>query len=235
MHSTWVGILLLSGCAEVAAVAQAPAPVIESKSTTFAKEKATLRFATELGAHVGIANLPRQTSRKFSFQLPKGTEELHISSCHREVSFWRPAENLVWNYIPATAFTAPEPVEYSGNCMLSFTAITNKGKTLRGLVAFSGDETATAKIFCNEQNGFDAAGFYLCQARESQIQALAFSQQMHATWKDGCAPLRSQDNRSFVLNLSAGLCVYAFQSFDRSQWFRLQTFGYSIVSLPDYE
>jgi len=239
--------LLLTACAGTAqGQSPTPAPGLLPQPAFPLVERASLRFSTETlnvaSSHTGVATLKRQTSRKFTFQLPKGTQELYLSTCHRELPFWKPAEAFVYNYVPALALTANEPLEYAGNCMLVATAITQRGKVLRALVSFSGDETAKARVYCDSENGVEATGHFLCQARgpssagsTGSVQALVFDKQMHATWKDSCAPLRTKDNKGFVLELAAGLCTYAFQSFDKSEWFRLTTYGYTQISLPDYE
>lgn len=231
-----VVFLLVAGCA--VARAQTVPPTLLTAPLAL-QERATLKFSAETGtvvsSHIGIATLKRQTSRRFTFQLPKETQELHLTTCHRELSFWKPSLALTWNYIPALALSAPEPVEYAGNCLLIATAITNRGKVLRGIVSFSGDENGKAKVYCDVENGIDAQGHFMCQGRAALSQALVFDKQMHATWKNNCGALRTNDNRGFSWELSPGLCTYAFLSFDKTESFRLTTYGYSSISLPDYE
>jgi hypothetical protein len=202
-------------------------------------EKASIRFETETlnvaSRHTGTATLKRQTSRKFTFKIPKNADSAYLQTCHRSASWYKPPEALTYNYVPALALFSPDPLEYAGNCLMTLTVITAEAKVQRAIVSFSGDETAPATVFCDTENSAKVSGHYLCQAHHNSVQAVIFDQPFHATWKDNCNPLSTKDNKGFALNLSPGLCVYAFQSFDKSKWFRLTTYGWTMENLPDYK
>jgi hypothetical protein len=220
--------ILFSGCATAA----------YSDPVTNPVERASMIIKTDSlgipGTYIGTATMKRQASRKFRFELPKNTLEFYVTTCHRELAFYKPASVVEWTYVPAMTL-AREELEMSGNCLITATAIKQDGKVVRGIISYSGDEDMQASVYCNNENNTKTNGHYLCQGRESLIQSIYFDEKVHANWKDKCPDLRSDDNQTFNYNIASGFCTYAFRSFDGKRRYRLTTYGYKQITQPDYE
>lgn len=92
-----------------------------------------------------------------------------------------------------------------------------------------------ASVQCNGQlNSF--TGVAVCQSRAGLIQFLDFEDEVIWSTKNDCPLWKTENNRSFQLELPKGVCVYRFKErAPRGHDFRITTIGYQKILIREVD
>lgn len=210
----WV-LFILTSCTEVDSLTKQEGVI-----------RTDLRFTVNDSNITGSGVVKRQTSYNIKIELPSKTKYLFITTCHREPEIVEnPPSPYTYKYTPVW------DVEFSSSCLFTVTALTDRAKPHYGVIDFTADETATAKVYCNGITYMSTSGASLCEARAGLIQMLRFDNKTGVFHKDYCPAPTSDDGIYFKYKIAAGLCIYRFKSVD-GKVHRHTTRGYT--ELPIY-
>lgn len=218
-HGSIVTILLILSIAITPGCSTVPGAVFPSEST----DRADLPFETDGIRYEGTALLQRRTSRKFKFIPPEDTQEMVVTTCHRETFY--PVKGVwEWTYAPRMW------LENWDSCLLSVTAATRSGRYRLAVIDFTSNETLPAKTTCNGQDFDGAGGASFCQARAGLVQLITFDKRVTGKGSERCNQPYSESGAStdwrWFVDVSPGLCVYAFTG-DGKSFHRWTTRGYT--------
>lgn len=192
-------------------------------------DMATLPFEIDGKKFVGTATVDRKSSLGFQFNLPAGTLQFTVASCHRELYIAKPLASIVKMPYSPVMF-----LENLRSCFVTATAITRNGETHVGLIELRQglEETLPATSKCNGET-VNAVGAHLCQAngKAGLIQRIEFeSDVVYSELTPGCSKLEvAPVGVAYEYRMSPGFCVYKFMDKQKRK-FRLTTFGYSTIS-----
>lgn len=203
-------IHLLDGC-----VAN-PATQPTTKSLT---DMADMGFTADGVRYTGTAVLQRRTNYVFKFDLPKDTERVWISTCHRRLPFYGPfGPTFEYRYV-AVAF-----LENWTLCLLKAEAITKTGAISFAVVDFTSNETMKARVYCNSAEG-DYVGASFCQAAAGYRQMVRFDEKVDIETDENCNPMLC-DGQYCYYKMSPGYCAYSIYGLTTKTRHRHSTRGF---------
>lgn len=187
-------IHLLGGC-----VAN-PATQPSTKSLT---DMADMGFTADGVKYTGTAVLQRRTNYVFKFDLPKDTERVWISTCHRRIPFYGPFQpQFEYRYIPQMY------LENWTLCFLKAEAITKTGQISFAVVDFTSNETMKVNVYCNGNTPQDFVGASFCQAAAGYRQMLRFDEKVDIETDENCNPITCDGSYCYY-KMSPGYCAYS--------------------------
>lgn len=216
-------------CLALLIISCATAPVIpvfaDSSVVTKRIGVADLQFSIDGVMYTGLATVSHKVPRTFKFNIPKETERLVITTCHRSQTFLNPKEGWYeWLYQPRFR------LEDSGFCLMFVETLTAKGVQKSAEIDFT-DATMNMAAFstCNGIGYNKTVGATMCQApvvNQGLMQLVQMPEAVDAISKDGCAPMKC-DNIWCYYVMTAGDCWYRMVGLKSKQAFRLVTRGYT--------
>lgn len=187
-------ILILSSC-----VAN-PATLPTTKSLT---DMADMSFSVDGMKYSGTAVLQRRSNYVFKFDLPKDTERVWISTCHRRLPFYGPFQSqFEYKYIPQMY------LENWTLCFLKAEAITKSGQISFAVADFTSNESMKANVYCNGNAPQDFVGASFCQAAAGYRQMLRFDEKVDIETDENCSPIVC-DGQYCYYKMSPGYCAYS--------------------------
>jgi hypothetical protein len=188
-------------------------------------DRASLRFTSNGDEHHGTAVIQRASRTVITFHLPRDTQELAISTCHREEFHRDPGETFRWAYVPTFG------LENWDTCLVRATAFLSSGRAERALIDWTSNETLPANISCNGVQTKAKNGASFCQSRAGLVQRVTFSENVSARTPERCnKPYNKRETETsweWFVDLSPGLCIYAFRTQEGNLLHRLTTYGYT--------
>jgi hypothetical protein len=204
----------------------APTPIATEPYDPNPVLAASMGFTAEGKAYKGTAVLPRSTSTKFKFLLPKDTYLLLIDTCRRE-KFDLNAGVKEYEYIYVPAMWK----ENKGACPLVATAITKSGESHLAVAEFDNltGTDMTASVMCNGEWINNITGSYLCQVRAGLPVTVQFKEETVSASQPPCAPEKDLGRgKEYDIETSKGLCSYGFMN-QKKETFRFLTRGYTSI------
>jgi len=209
--------LLLISCAT-------PAPIYISQAMgssldTF-KIPADLEFSIDGVAYKGLAVVPHKAYREFKFTLPKDTERLFITTCHRRVRIFSPTTN------PYVFVYQPRPlVENVGSCLMKVESLTKLGAIKSAVIDFTSEkENMEAYNTCDGVT-IKTVGATLCQSPAGLKQMIQLSEGSDVVAREGCNPMECTGIYCYYL-MNTGDCVYRAVGLKSGKVHRITTRGY---------
>jgi hypothetical protein len=215
--------LFLTSCASMVG---APTPRATEPYDPDPVLAASMEFTAESKPYKGVAVLPRRTSTKFKFTLPKDTHLFLIDTCRRERFELSPAlKEYEYIYIPAMW------KENTGVCPLVATAITKSGETHLAVSDFdnlTGRDIA-ASVMCNGEWVHNVVGSYLCQVRAGLPVSIQFKEETVSASQPPCTPEKDLGRgKEYDIDATKGFCSYGFMN-QKKETFRLLIRGYTSI------
>jgi len=183
---------------------------------------------------LGAMVVPQADYYKFKITARGDLDLFVLSTCHRVISLEEAGEGGIFGnkrkveikfYPQAGIEDEACPVVLEGYEL-------DKGRHSWGYVDFQEKKLQVlAKVRCNgEENIFK--GVSVCQSSEKTLQTITFEKDMFVDFKDGCAPAKTSDNRTFSITLSPKLCIYGFiEKEDKKAFHRLTTLGFEKIMM----
>jgi len=198
--------------------------------------EATIPIESEGVSFIGMARYPRQSSRHFTFRLPKGTQYALLSTCGRRQTFVSPPEVFKLHFIPNKA--EDSRWSRSDSCPLELLAIDAQGREHWAVVDIGDDSSLEARVDCGTDAPYKA-NFSTCQSGTGVIMVISFMQPVRpfsSSLLPSCpAPqpggkLSSDEGRVWEVALGSDLCVYGFMDPSYARH-RLTTRGWDDVGI----
>jgi hypothetical protein len=171
--------------------------------------------------YVGVATLPRQSSRTLVFRPRYQPRDFMIFTCGREHFIDNPTREIRYVYTPLWG------IERDGACPLFAVSISNEGKRETAVVDFNNGYSGKARVYCNG-NTIDANGAHLCQIRSGLFVGLRFDKSMVAEADTGCSEPIRKPFYEWEIQASSGHCSYLFAD-NPNNIFRLTVRGYDSI------
>lgn len=190
-----------------------------------AELKPQLPFSVDGVSYQGVATVQRKSSSKIAFVLPEKTELVVLSTCARQLEFWKPSgKSFEYIFIPAMY------VENIGSCPMSFIAVTGTGEWHRALIDFSNAPKDPLKVDvqCNGVWKTVGIGADICSVREGlpvRVWPVDGAIMAKDPNSDCDSPRKVIGDLSWEINVKKGFCVYVMLTKDAE--FRLTTYGYT--------
>jgi hypothetical protein len=171
--------------------------------------------------YVGVATLPRQSSRTIVFRPRYQPREFMIFTCAREVVFDKPEKEVRFIYTPMWGVEAEEA------CPMYAVSISTDGRRETSVIDFNNGLTGKARVYCNG-SPIDAVGSYMCQVRESFFLGVKFSSSMEVEADKGCPEPIRKPFYEWEIRAGKGHCTYYFGDTPQNL-FRLTVRGYESI------
>jgi hypothetical protein len=171
--------------------------------------------------YMGVATLPRQSSRTLLFRPRYQPREFMLFTCAREVVFEAPTKEIRYVYTPMWG------VENEEACPLYAVSISTEGRRETAVIDFNNGLTGKARIYCNGQT-IDATGAYMCQVRESFFLGAKFTSSMEVEADKGCPEPIRKLFYEWEIRAGKGHCTYYFGDTPQNL-FRLTVRGYESI------
>lgn len=171
--------------------------------------------------YVGVATLPRQSSRTLVFRPRHQPREFMIFTCGREHFIDNPSREIRYIYTPLWG------IERDGACPLFAVSISTEGRRETAVVDFNNGYTGKARVYCNGQ-AVDVTGAYMCQIRESMFIGVRFTASMIVEADTGCPEPLRKPFYEWEIRASKGHCSYLFAD-NPNNIFRLTVRGYESI------
>jgi hypothetical protein len=230
MHNGVVTLVLiataLSSCIGPASTSAMPgqdSPAVQEGLGTSYWPRYALPFQVGTQSFVGTGVVQRQSALLFRFSIPKNTIRFNIKTCHQDKWWIRPdtSKPFEWRWTPEMF------LENVDSCILTASAITDKGEFWGAMVDFITGEELPARLGCNGDK-LTGKGVGLCQSARGLIQRICFDEVTVAAGKSDCPQLVSDGGWCYMWSIGAGLCAYQFLNKAKLRY-RLTSYGYSDV------
>lgn len=218
-------ILLL--CTLIASCATPLVPVFAESNviTSNYKGPADLQFTIDGVAYTGLATVPHKVPYTFKFNIPKDTERIILTSCHRRWPILNPKEGwFEWLYQQRYR------LEDTGFCILYVDVLSKTGTVKSAEIDFiAPDMTGEAFVTCNGIGYNKTKGASICQAPVTTdhglLQMVQTTETVDAIAKEGCGPMKCEGIYCYYI-ISGGDCWYSLIGKQSFKKYRLVTRGY---------
>jgi hypothetical protein len=216
---------LLLLCTLIASCATPFVPLFaESPVVSVYKGPADLQFTIDGVSYTGLATVPHKVPYTFKFNIPKDTERLILTSCHRRWPILNPKEGwLEWLYQQRYR------LEDTGFCILYVDALSKTGTVKSAEIDFTApDMTGEAFVTCNGIGYNKTKGASICQAPVTDhglLQMVQTTEPVDAVSKEGCMPMKCENIWCYFVMIK-GDCWYSLVGKQSLKKYRLVTRGY---------
>lgn len=174
----------------------------------------------------GVYVLENKKRYDFKAYFYKDADKFVVASCHRHLVWSYPGDKVEFVYEPD-----PELEQTADElCPLELGAFDVNGQHSWGYVDFRSTETLAGRLSCNGATNRPVYGVSICQSKTGLIQKIAFDVPVEYVHSKDCPRPRTEDNRTFIIQMGHNKCFYLFQN-HHDDFHRLTMFGYDDVML----